>query len=412
LNVWQDEKGAMTKRTSHIIGALSLGLILGQVAIMAVPAVIVELASEWSLGAAQIGWLGGVYFAGYAAGLPFLSGAAGRGDGRRAYVASAAIAGIASFAFAIEASGFWSAIALRFMAGVGFSGIHIVGLKLMVDRLEGDTRARAGAFYSAAYAFGSGTSFLIAGALSSAFGWRATFIVAGTGALLAIPLLMAIGPPLAGNEIRSTRWFPDFRAALRQREVVRYVIAYAGNTWEVFAIRVWFVPFLAFSAALNGYPATSSPSSALAGVSAIVAVPVSIAIAEVALRLGRNRVVFVVALASVCTCLVLGWLAAGPYGLALGLLFLHGATSYGDAGAINGGVVAAATPETRAAALALFGLIGFTSGFLGSLAVGLALNFAGGVTEASAWFWGFGVMALGSVVAAMSMAVGRNSERE
>ena len=72
-------------------------------------------------------------------------------------------------------------------------------------------------------------------------------------------------------------------------------------------------------------------------------------------------------------------------------------------------MVAAAAPETRAAALALFGLIGFTSGFLSPLAVGLALEFAGGVTEASAWFGGFGVMALGSVVAAMSMAGSRNS---
>jgi hypothetical protein len=85
--------------------------------------------------------------------------------------------------------------------------------------------------------------------------------------------------------------------------------------------------------------------------------------------------------------------------LVLALLFVHSATSYGDAGALNGGVVAAAAPETRAAALALFGLIGFTSGFLGPLAVGLALSGAGGVTEASAWFWGFAVMALGSVVA-------------
>jgi MFS family permease len=286
---------AMTKRPWQIVGALSLGLILGQVAIMAVPAVVVELAGEWSVNAAQIGWVGGIYFAGYAVGLPFLSGAASRGDGRTAYVASAAIAGIASFAFAIEASGFWSAIVLRFMAGVGFSGIHIVGMKLMVDRLEGDNRARAGAFYSAAYALGSGTSFLIAGLLSSAFGWRATFVAAGASALLAIPLLLAIGPPLEGNEIRSSRWFPDFRAVLREREVVRYVIAYAGNTWEVFAIRVWFVPFLAFSAALNGYSTTSWPPSILAGVSAIVAVRVSIVIAEVAIRLGRDRVIRAVA---------------------------------------------------------------------------------------------------------------------
>lgn len=394
----------MTRRSRRIVGALSLGLILVQVAIMAVPAVIVELTKQWSLDAAQMGWLGGIYFAGYAAGLPFLSGAAGRTDGRVAYAASAVIAGIASFAFAFCAAGFWSAVVLRFMAGVGFSGIHIVGMKLMIDRLEGDSRARAGAFYSAAYAIGSGGSFLIAGLLSSAFGWRAAFIAAGVGALLSIPLLLLIGPPLEGNEIRSTRWFPDFRAALREREVMRYVIAYAGNAWEVFAIRVWFVPFLAFSAELNGHSAASWPPSVLAGVSALVSVPVSIAIAELALRLGRDQVVLAVALASVCICLILGWLAGSPYALVLALLLVHGATSYGDAGAINGGVVSAAAPDTRAAALALFGLFGFTSGFLGPLAVGFALKGAGGVTVASAWFWGFAVMALGSAIAAGAMS--------
>ena len=41
-----------------------------QIALMAVPATIVDLAQAWSLDAAQIGWLGGIYFAGYAAGLP------------------------------------------------------------------------------------------------------------------------------------------------------------------------------------------------------------------------------------------------------------------------------------------------------------------------------------------------------
>jgi hypothetical protein len=65
------EMARLTQRPARIITVLSLGMILSQVAIMAVPAVIVDLASQWSLDTAQIGWLGGIYFAGYAAGLPF-----------------------------------------------------------------------------------------------------------------------------------------------------------------------------------------------------------------------------------------------------------------------------------------------------------------------------------------------------
>jgi hypothetical protein len=218
---------------------------------------------------------------------------------------------------------------------------------------------------------------------------------------------LLIGPPLEGSEIKSTRWFPDFRAAMKEPKVMRYVIAYAGNTWELFAIRVWFVPFFAFNAGLNGDALSGWAPSVLAGISALIAVPVSIRVAELAFRFGREQIVRLVSLASVCICLMLGWLATGPYALVLTLLLVHGATSYGDAGAINGGVVAASTPDIRAAALTLFGMLGFTSGFLGPLAVGLALKGAGGVANASAWFWAFAVMAVGSAIAAGAMTRGR-----
>jgi hypothetical protein len=195
---------------------------------------------------------------------------------------------------------------------------------------------------------------------------------------------------------------------MKEPTVMRYVIAYAGNTWEVFAIRVWFVPFLAFNAGLNGNPESGWTPPVLAGISALIAVPVSLGVAELAFRFGRERMVRLVSLASVCVCLLLGWLAASPYALVLALLFVHGATSYGDAGAINGGVLAASTPHIRAAALTLFGLLGFTSGFLGPLAVGLAVKGAGGVTNPSAWFWAFAVMAFGSAVAAGAMTRRKN----
>ena len=66
--------------------------------------------------------------------------------------------------------------------------------------------------------------------------------------------------------------------------------------------------------------------------------------------------------------------------------------------------MAATRGETRAAALALFGVIGFTFGFLGPQAVGLAIDLAGGREDPAAWFWGFAVMALGSVASGAAMA--------
>lgn len=390
----------MTRAPTVIIAALALALIASQIALMAVPAVIVDLTRAWSLDAEQIGLLGGIYFAGYATGLPFLAGLTGRLDGRIVYGCSAVIAAMASFGFAVLAQGYWQGLVLRFVGGIGFAGIHIVGMKLLADRLMGVAQARAGAFYSAAYAVGSGGSFLIAGPVAATLGWHAAFVAAGIGSLLAVPLVLVIGPALPGHELRSSRWLPDFRGVFGEPETVRYIIAYAGNTWEVFAMRVWFVPFLAFNASLHATTTQGWNLPVLAGISAIAAVPVSIIAAELALRFDRRRVVCGVSLASVVVAVALGIFASNDFCLVLALLMMHGATSYGDAGTINAGLMASSRPETRGAALTLFGLLGFLAGFLGSLTVGFMLQATGGASSATAWLAALLVVGFGSVVSA------------
>ena len=169
-------------------------------------------------------------------------------------------------------------------------------------------------------------------------------------------------------------------------------------------MRVWFVPFLAFNAGLHTTGAHGWNFSVLAGISAIVSVPVSIIVAELGLRFGRERVVRAVSLASVAVAVALGALASSGFMAVLALLMFHGATSYGDAGAINGGLIVSSRPETRSAALALFGLLGFTSGFLGPLAVGLTLQVTGGTSSPAAWLAAFLVVGFGSVVSAGAMS--------
>jgi MFS family permease len=390
-------------RPNTIIVALSAGLMLNQIALMALPAALVALKHDWDLDAAEIGWLGSIYFAGYAAGLPFLAGAANRHDGRIVYAVSAALAGVASLTFAAIATGFWTGLVLRFVSGLGFSGIHIVGMKLIADRLTGPSQARAGALYSAAYAIGSGLSFLVAGPVIAHWGWPMAFLIAGLASFGAVPFLLLIGPPLANQEHRSSRLLPDFRGVLQSPKTVRYILAYAGNTWEVFSIRVWFVPFLAYNAALAGNGGQTWNPSVLAAISAFIAVPVSILAAEIAIRHDRGSVIQAVSVASVLACVAVGSLASESVWLVLGLLMLHGCTSYGDAGAINSGLMASCPPAARSAAMTLFGLFGFVSGFLGSLAVGLAVNAFGGLSSATGWLSGFLVMACGSIVSATAM---------
>jgi MFS family permease len=124
--------------------------------------------------------------------------------------------------------------------------------------------------------------------------------------------------------------------------------------------------------------------------------------AEVAARRGRRSVVIGICLISVATCLALSATAGGSIWIILPLLVLVQITSFADVGALAGGAVAA-DPAQRGAALALYALAGFTTGFLGPVAVGNVLDWFGGAASPLGWVAGYLVIALGSAVAAWAV---------
>src|ERR1700693_2883376 len=104
---------ASAKRAGAIAtGLLSIGLVANLATLMTFAATLPEIASDWSLTASESGWIGGIYFAGYAIAVPFLASATDRVDGRYLYVASALLGAITSFAFAAFAHGFVVAMVL------------------------------------------------------------------------------------------------------------------------------------------------------------------------------------------------------------------------------------------------------------------------------------------------------------
>jgi MFS family permease len=118
---------------------------------------------------------------------------------------------------------------------------------------------------------------------------------------------------------------------------------------------------------------------------------------------GRRPVVISICLISVATCLALAASAGGSIWIVLPLLVFVQITSFADVGALAGGAVAAADPAQRGAALALYALSGFTTGFLGPVAVGIVLDWFGGAASVSGWRAGYYVIAIGSAVAAWAV---------
>ena len=81
----------------------------------------------------------------------------------------------------------------------------------------------------------------------------------------------------------------DFRPVLRSRETMGYIIAYAGHGAELFAMRSWIVPFLVFC--LGSGRAFELDATLFATLISFVAVVSSIGGAELALRIGRARLI-------------------------------------------------------------------------------------------------------------------------
>ncbi len=175
------------------------------------------------------------------------------------------------------------------------------------------------------------------------------------------------------------------------------------NTWEVFAVRVWFVAYLGWTLSLPGNAIRLPPLGVVAGLASLAGLPVSIVVAEFAVRHGRERTIVATCVFSVVVCLALAATAGGPGGVVAALLILVQITSFADVGALAGGAVSAADPARRGAALAVYALAGYTTGFLGPVAVGVALDWFGGAASVAGWRAAFVTIALGSAVAACAV---------
>lgn len=235
----------MRRRTGSgtTIAVLTFGLMANLTPMATFAAVMPEINSDWGLSASQAGWIGGIYFGGYAACVPILAGATDKIDARWVFVGCSLLGALASLAFAGIAHGFWMALVLRFLSGAALAGVHMPGLKLLVDRVEGRAGARGTAIYTSSYALGSAGSFFLSGLADAAFGWRAGFTASGIAPLLAIAALTLL--PTASATRRTTAVVLDFRPVFRDRALMAYVLAFAGNIWEVSAVRAWFVAYLA-----------------------------------------------------------------------------------------------------------------------------------------------------------------------
>lgn len=380
--------------------------VLVQIGAFALPALLPTYIGRWSLTKTEAGWLIGIFFAAYVAAVPVLVALTDRVPTRRVYLVGAAATALSHLGFALLADGFWSALLLRALAGIGWAGAYMPGLKAIADTLEGDAQSRAVSMHAAGVGVAGATSFAVAGLIAAWAGPEAAFLggaVAASGAFLIALFAM----PSGSGKPRPGHALLDFRPVFRNRRAMAWIAGYTVHTWELAALRAWGVTFLTVTAARLGAPAWLPDPTVLFTIAGLIGIVVSITGNETAQRRGRTRVVLAAMSSAAVLSLLAGWSIAVSALLATALVMLWNATIYLDSSALTAGTVQAADPRLRGATMGLHSMAGYTGGFIGPLGVGLALDLAGD-NLALGWGLGFGHL---SVVTLTGLAVLRRLGR-
>jgi MFS family permease len=367
-------------------------------------ALLPELRDTWGLTNAQAGIVGGMFFAGYVAAVSSWTALTDRSDARKVYGAASLVAAAGSAGFAWLARGFASASFFQALLGAGIAGTYMPGLRLLSDRVSGPKQSRAIAFYTSSFGIGTALSLALAGAVAARSGWKAAFLVAAGGPLVAAVLVLAWISPLqkapAAPRAAALVPFASWARILRQRETAGYVAGYAVHCLELFGSRSWMVAFLTFSSGLQaagrGFPWSAQ---SIAAVVNLLAVPASIAGNEAALRFGRRRWILLAMTASGATGIVLGYSASWHWALVVLILVAYSMLVMADSATLTAGLVAAAPPELRGSAMGLYSLAGFGGGMVGPVVFGAALDVAGGAGGSIAWTFGYAAIGSGCLAA-------------
>ena len=174
--------------------AIVAAQMLAQIGAFALPALLPGYIARWDLSKTEAGWLVGIFFAAYVVMVPILVALTDRLPARRVYMFGTGLTALAHLGFALIADGFWSGLVLRILAGIGWAGTYMPGLKAIADPLEGVAQSRAVSWHAAGVGISGAASFAIAGVIDRIAGPEAAFLLGAATAFAAVLVAAMVMP--------------------------------------------------------------------------------------------------------------------------------------------------------------------------------------------------------------------------
>lgn len=369
----------------RLVAIVCAAQVLVQIGAYFWPALLPGLTERWQLTYTEAGWITAVFYGAYMLSVPLLVTLTDRIDPRRIYLLGVALTAGGHLYFGLAADGFWSAVAGRALAGVGWAGTYMTGLKMLADLVDERMMSRAVTAHAAGIGIAGALSFVTGDLIAQFAGWEGAFLAAAASAAVAWIMVSiavprrrtALAPAADGGALF------DFRPVLRNRSSMAYALAYCVHTLEMNALRGWAVAFLAYVAASTGTAGTLLSPTLVATGFALVGTAASVSGNEAAIRFGRRRLIHLAMAGSVLVAVALALAGTLSYTAAVILLTVYGAIVWLDSSSLTAGAAGTADPSRRGATLAVHSTLGYAGGFAGPLAVGWVLDSFGGMSHSS-----------------------------
>ena len=382
---------------ARLVALVCVAQVCAQIGAYTWPALLPGFIGEWRMTNAEAGWITGLFYAAYTVSVPVLVTLTDRVDPRAVYLSGVGLTIASHVGFAAFVDSPWGAGVARVLAGVGWAGTYMTGLKLLADRVDAALMSRAVAGHAAGIGVAGAVSFVFAGLLSRWLGWRGAFAGAAVAAVCAWLIVFLGAPARKGRPAAaaSAGALFDFRPVLRNRSAMAYALAYCAHTWEMNALRGWGVAFLAYVAASTGEPQPWLAPTVVATAMGLIGTWASVAGNEVSIRLGRQRLVRLAMTSTILCGAVIGFLGPRSYLLAAALVLVYGLLIWLDSSSLTAGAAGSADPSRRGATLALHSMAGYAGGFVGPLMIGWVLDWSGGMSTTG---WGLAFLHVAVVI--------------
>ena len=388
---------------TRLVIAVCVAQVLVQIGAFFWPVLLPTLVPSWHLTNAEAGWITAAFYGAYMVAVPILVTLTDRVDAKRIYLIGVACTICGHLAFGFVADGFWSALLLRALAGIGWAGTYMTGVKLLADKVDAKLMSRAVAGHAASIGVSGALSFACAEVLAQRYGWRSAFVAAGLSALIAWLIVATAAPRRAAPATRAADGggLFDFRPVFRNRSAMAYAQAYCVHTLEMNALRGWGVAFLAYVAAsTGGHGWQLSPAYVLTTLG-LIGTAASVLGNELAIRLGRRKLISFAMLGSIVIGGSIGFLGSASYSVAVVLLLAYGFVVWLDSSSLTAGSAGTADPARRGATLAVHSSLGYAGGFVGPLVIGYTIDALGGMSRQS-WGTAFLLIAILMLIALLA----------